>query len=68
MSRDRDAARIRVDAIGMAIKKGVAGCFGCAEGYFAAARRYGATDTEIERAIAEAPMQGATVFTRRTLL
>ncbi len=68
MIRDRDAARVRVDAIGMAIKKGVAGCLGCAEGYFAAARQHGATDAEIERAITDAPLPGATAFTRRTLL
>ncbi len=68
MIRDRDAARVRVDAIGMAIKKGVAGCLGCAEGYFAAARQHGATDAEIERAITTAPLPGAPAFTRRTLL
>ncbi len=68
MIRDRDAAHVRVDAIGMAIKKGVAGCLGCAEGYFAAARRHGATDAEIEQAITAAPLPGAAAFTRRTLL
>lgn len=52
MHRTRDAARIREDAIRMAIRKETEGCGGCARGYFDLARKHGATEEDIQEAIA----------------
>jgi len=66
MQRQRTVAEIRADAIKMAIKKGAEGCDGCARSYFDLARRHGATEEDIERAILAA--DGPTGMSRRDLL
>ncbi len=67
MQRQRTAAEIRADAIKMAIKKGTEGCESCARSYFHLAQQHGATEEEIERAIAAADT-GAMGISRRDLL
>ncbi len=66
--RQRDVVSIRADAINMAIKKALEGCLGCAEGYFKLARQHGATEEDIEQAVAIAPMRTATGISRRDLI
>jgi len=54
MPRHRQPANIRADALSMAVKKLGSGCEGCAQSYVKLAREHGATEEDIEQAIAGA--------------
>lgn len=68
MIRPRDPKRVREDAISAAIQKGMDGCEPCAQSYFAIARQHGATERDIEEAIAHVPVDQARGISRRDLL
>ncbi len=68
MRQSRDSAHIRADAIAMAIKKGLDGCEECAQGYLNLARKHGATEEEIERAITATPEVRTSDISRSALL
>ncbi len=53
MLRPRTSEQIRRDAIKMGVKKAREGCLSCMNGYFTLAREHGATQEEIEEALAQ---------------
>ena len=67
MLRPRDPAQIRTDALKMAIHKAKIGCPSCAQQYFELAKKHGATEEEISRAIDAAVESGEKGISRRHL-
>ncbi len=68
MLGSRNTEQIRADALKTAIRKAALGCNSCAQGYFELAKKHGATDEEISRAITDAGNSGAEGISRRRLL
>ena len=68
MLRSRAAVAIRADALKMAIRKATTGCYACAHSYFALARKHGATEEEVYRAIDAAVESDEKGISRRVLL
>lgn len=68
MLRPRDSAHIRTAALEMAIRKAKTGCYACAQRYFELAKKHGAAEEEISRAIDAAVESGEQGVSRRHLL
>src|SRR5260221_11953955 len=68
MLRPRDSAHIRTTALEMAIRKAKTGCYACAQRYFELAKKHGAAEEEISRAIDAAVESGEQGVSRRHLL
>ena len=68
MLQPRNSQQIRTDALKMAIRKAKTGCHSCAQGYFGLAKKYGATEEEISRAISTADETGIQSISRRHLI
>ena len=68
MLRQRDSAKVRKDALKMAVQKANAGCTSCAQNYFALAQKHGATEEEIHQIIDEAIVVSGKGISRRDLL
>lgn len=64
--RDRSFEDIRDDALQVGARKLREGCDGCAEGYFALARRHGASDEDIERVRSKVAASATTPVAVRT--
>ncbi|HEX6483425.1 MAG TPA: hypothetical protein VF043_31650 [Ktedonobacteraceae bacterium] len=68
MLRPRNPQQIRTDGLKMAIRKAKTGCHSCAQGYFELAKKHGATEEEISRAITTAYGSGIQHISRRDLI
>src|SRR5258708_12036041 len=68
MLRPRDSAHIRTTALEMAIRKAKTGCYACAQRYFELAKKHGAAEEEISRAIDAAVESSEQGVSRRHLL
>src|SRR5258708_12846044 len=68
MLRPRDSAHIRTTALEMAIRKAKTGCYACAQRYFELAKKKGAAEEEISRAIDAAVESSEQGISRRHLL
>lgn len=68
IKRQRDTARIRKDAMQVAIKKARAGCLPCVQGYLELAKHHGATKDELLRAMETAAGGSTHGISRRNLL
>jgi len=67
MLRPRNSLQIRADALKMAIRKAKTGCQPCAQRYFELAKKHGATEEAISRAIAAADTFSQGISRRRLL-
>jgi TAT (twin-arginine translocation) pathway signal sequence len=68
MLRQRNSVQIRTDALKMALQKAKAGCHSCVQSYFELAKKHGATEDDISRAIEIAVESGEKGISRRDLL